>query len=121
MADEKSVDQQIAEILNNQANLQKANEELASKNAELAKKLEELAGKGAAEAVQAEGPKIPEESFTVNKKKFKFTTAKFIVPEVGEVTALEALTSKKEYAELGNKSIKQFLVEKGSDVVKEVE
>lgn len=118
---EVNVQEQIAEILKNQESLQKKNEELAGQNAELSKQLQELAGKGAAEAVQNEGPKIPEESFTVNKKKFKFTTAKFIVPGVGEVTALEALTSKNVYAELGGKSIKQFLVENGSDVVKEVE
>jgi hypothetical protein len=123
--DQTEEQKQLAKILENQRELAETLETLKSENEALKKQLETVASTGAAEAAQEEEPKVPGESFTVGRKKFKFAHAKFIVPAIGPVTALEALASKAEYKELADangkpRTIQQYLVDIGSGLVEEV-
>lgn len=84
---------------------------LRSQNEQLQKQVNTLASTGAVEAAKDETPKIPTDTFTVGKKKYKFAVPKFIMPGKGEFTALEALT---------DNGILAQLVKSGSEVIVEV-
>lgn len=85
--------------------------QVQSENAELKEKLSELASTGAVEAAQDEAPKIPSETFTSGKKKYKFLVPKFLHPKKGTLTALEALT---------DKEVLDGLVKSESNLIEEV-
>lgn len=72
----------------------------------------------AAEAAQAEAPKAGQK-FKVDGKEFKFGIAKFIVPGIGELTALEAASNDEKHEALGGKTIFEYLVSIGSGVIEE--
>jgi hypothetical protein len=97
--------QQVEEILGQIATLSKENQELKAQ-------VSKLSSTGAVEAAQQEGPKIPEDTFTVGGKKYKFTVPKFLHPEKGEMTALEALT---------DRTLLASLVKKESSILEEVD
>lgn len=100
------------------------NATLKKENAELKQQLLTVASNGAIKtAEEAKEPKVPAGAFTVAGKKYKFNTAKFIVPGIGEVTALDALADKTTYDKLAidgkAKTIKDWLVAKDSGVIED--
>ncbi|MDH7463977.1 hypothetical protein QEG73_21930 [Chitinophagaceae bacterium 26-R-25] len=100
--------------------LQTQNEDLKKENEGLKKQLTGLAASGPEEKKDDE-PKIPTETFSVGKAKYKFAAAKMIVPGIGAVTAQEALVDDEKHDKLGKKTIKEWLVANESELVKSAE
>lgn len=72
----------------------------------------------AAKAAQEIDPKAGH-TFKLDKKQYKYVLPKFILPGIGERTALEACSDDTKYNELGGKTTNEFLVEVKSSVVAE--
>ncbi len=74
------------------------NATLKQENSALKQQMLTIATNGAIkEAEEAKEAKVPTETFKAGKESFKFNTAKFILPGVGEVTALDALADTTTY------------------------
>lgn len=67
------------------------------------------ANKPKADAAQYEAPKAGHH-FEVGGSKYQYSLAKFIVPGLGIITALEAATDDTKYNELGGITINEYMV-----------
>ncbi len=117
----KDFEKEFAELKESQVALSSQLDTLSKENAALKTQLATLASKGAPEAAQNEAPKVPEDTFKVGKETFKFTLARFIIPKLGERTALEVLADNKKYEELKGDDIKTWLVKNQCGVIARVE
>ena len=73
-----------------------------------------------AEAAQEIKPVVAPDQFKVDGKAYTYAMPKINLPGVGIRTALECILDKESYAELGGKTINEFLVSIGSGAVKEI-
>lgn len=85
-------------------------EALQAQYADLQKQLAKMVAADKAPEAPAK-PEIPNKTFKVNGKEYKFKFAQFIIPGVGKRTALEALT---------DKDLLKRLVESNSGLVREI-
>jgi hypothetical protein len=93
------------------------NAQLAQERDELAQKLSEVMSLPSTSAPAPEVAGLPADTFTVNDEEYRMALPKIKVRGVGERTALEVLLDDEEYAALGSKTIKNYLVESGSIAV----
>jgi hypothetical protein len=115
------IQKQLEAINEKIGGLEKQNQELAKENGELKKQMGELAASNPADAEVNKEPVVPTDAFTVNKKKYKFNTAKFTVPGIGPVTAADVLADTTKHESLGGATIKEWLVQKEAGVIAPVD